>query len=293
MTSHSQVCPICGYTKDAESCGQCHGQALSLGRRKALKVGRGQPIADVLEGFIAPFAAFPLLMSRPEFKGKLKWAILTNVLVLVPLLIGCLYGGFTWIFHLMAGDWGWFEWMHGALGGAVAGLAALLLTLLILWFLTPVLIETVTAPFLDPLAQAAERSMGGPDMRTVEIGIMKSMVLGLRSAGWILLLQILILIPTMLLSFIPVVGWPFVILGVLVSAYLNALLWFEIPVLRRGFNMTYRRAILRKNWARALGFGLGFYVGLLVPIFNILFLAPATAVAVSRLYFRFDKEQPS
>ena len=29
---------------------------------------------------------------------------------------------------------------------------------------------------------------------------------------------------------------------------------------------------------------------LLVPFFNFLFIGPATAVAVSALYFRFDKE---
>ena len=49
---------------------------------------------------------------------------------------------------------------------------------------------------------------------------------------------------------------------------------------------------MRKNWARALGFGLAFNVGMLVPFFNILFLGPATAVAVSLLYFRFEKKVP-
>ena len=93
----------------------------------------------------------------------------------------------------------------------------------------------------------------------------------------------------MLFALIPIVGWFFVVFGILFSAYLNALVWFEIPVLRRGYGWKYRRQIVKKNWARALGFGLAFNLGLLVPFFNFLFIGPATAVASSALYFRFDK----
>ena len=53
--------------------------------------------------------------------------------------------------------------------------------------------------------------------------------------------------------------------------------------------MRYRRRIVRRNWPRALGFGLAFNLGMLIPVFNFLLLGPATAVAVSTLYFRFEK----
>jgi uncharacterized protein involved in cysteine biosynthesis len=81
------------------------------------------------------------------------------------------------------------------------------------------------------------------------------------------------------------------VVAFLLAAYLNALVWFDIPVSRRGLGMAYRRKIIKKNWARALGFGLGFQLGLFVPFFNLLFLTPATAVAVSELYFKFEKPE--
>ena len=38
--------------------------------------------------------------------------------------------------------------------------------------------------------------------------------------------------------------------------------------------------------------GLAFNLAMLVPFFNALFIGPATAVAVSLLYFRFEKQVP-
>jgi hypothetical protein len=52
-------------------------------------------------------------------------------------------------------------------------------------------------------------------------------------------------------------------------------------------------ALLRHNWAVALGFGLGFQVGALIPFFNILLLAPTAAVSASMLYLRMGKTLPA
>ena len=133
--------------------------------------------------------------------------------------------------------------------------------------------------------------MSGRDMPSVSMGFWKGMFFALNNAAKILAIQVMVLIPCLVLSIIPVLNLVTVPLAMLVAAYLNALVWFEIPVMRRGLGMAYRRKVVRMNRARAIGFGLGFQLGLFVPFFNFLFLTPATAVAVSQLYFKFEKPQ--
>ena len=163
------------------------------------------------------------------------------------------------------------------------------LTVLVVFFLGPVIIESVAAPFLDPIAEATEEIMADADMKSIDRGLWKNMIFGLNNAAKILAIQVMVMVPCLILSLIPVINLVAIPAAILVAAYLNALVWFEIPVMRRGYNMAYRRRIVRNNSARALGFGLGFELGLFVPFFNFLFLTPATAVAVSQLYFRFKK----
>ena len=145
---------------------------------------------------------------------------------------------------------------------------------------------------LRTVCRRAERevwSLGSHEKVPVEIGIWRGLVAGLNAAAQVLLIQIFILVPVLILGLLPGINVVVIPLGIAISAYLNAIVWFEIPVLRRGYGMRYRRRVVKRNWARALGLGLAFNAGLLVPFFNILFLAPATAVAVSALYFRFEK----
>ena len=105
------------------------------------------------------------------------------------------------------------------------------------------------------------------------------------SCNYLLMLQLLLWIPMLLIS-LTGIG---TVIALLVAAWLNALIWFEIPGTRRGYKMRTRSRLLRRNMARALGFGCAFQIGLLIPVFNFLLLTPAAAVGASNLYFRFQK----
>ena len=74
------------------------------------------------------------------------------------------------------------------------------------------------------------------------------------------------------------------------GAAFAATVWFEIPFARRGYGLRHRLRVLRRNWARALGFGFAFQVGMCVPVFNFTLLGPAAAVGVTMLYFHFEKD---
>ncbi len=146
-----------------------------------------------------------------------------------------------------------------------------------LFMLAPVIIETVTGPFLDPIADATEKWHGGSEMKAVDIGMWKGIVVGVRASAQILAVQLMILIPCLLLSLFGIGA----ILAIVISAWFNALIWFDIPCGRRGYGLRDRVALIRRNWARSIGFGLAFQVGMLIPIFNFLLLTPAAAVATS------------
>ncbi|MHC4814150.1 MAG: EI24 domain-containing protein [Planctomycetota bacterium] len=280
MTQPAAPCPACGYPLDSDTCKLCEGSAQEMTSKARIEPGAGFFLFDLVEGFLSPFLAMLQLMTRKEYMGKLKWAVLANLVAfaVVSVLIG--WGAYAF-FTSMLPDWALSSW--------IGGIMAFLLAVLVVFFLGPVIIESVAAPFLDPIAEATEEIIAGGDMKSVDKGFWKNLLFGLNNAAKILAIQIMVMVPCLILSLIPIINVVAIPVSLLLAAYLNAVVWFEIPVMRRGYSMAYRRQILRNNRARALGFGLGFELGLFVPFFNFLFLTPATAVAVSQLYFRFKK----
>ena len=280
MSNLAPPCLTCGYPQETESCEQCLGQLLAAEGATPTTPGRGFFMKDLAEGFFSLFHASLQLMTRKEFIGKLTLAVFVNVVLFSIFVLGILWamysllGSVTWPF-------GWLETTAEILLWPLSALAT--------WFLAPPLINAGMTPFLDPIANATEKMVAGPQMKPVEIGIWRGILAGANAAAQVLVLQVFVLVPVMILSLIPVVGIVFLVFGILFSAYLNGLVWLEIPVLRRGYGWSYRRLITRHNWARSLGLGLAFNLGMLAPVFNLFFLGPATAVAVSTLYFRFGK----
>lgn len=279
MKQPATACPTCGYPLDSETCSRCSGEIVPVDGLSTIQPGRRFFVFELLEGFMSLFHASLLLMTKKEYMGKLGMALFVNLILVVGIGAGIFWGFYEGI-QYFAEDWD---------TGVFSALGAFVLAVVSMWFLATTVISVGLTPFLDPIANATERMLAGEKMKPVEIGIWRNLVAGLNAASQILLVQICILVPVFLLGWIPIVGWLFVVVAVAISAYVNAISWFEIPVLRRGYGMRYRRQIVRRNWPRTLGFGLAFYVGMLVPFFNFLFIGPASAVAVSTLYFRFDK----
>ena len=280
MTQPAAPCPACGYPLEEDTCKWCTGSVQAMNNKDQIEPGPGFFLFDMIEGFMSPFLAMLQLMTRKEYMGKLKWAVLANIVAFTVVIALAWWGAYAF-FDSMLPDWEWLGW--------VSGILSLLLTVLVVFFLAPVIIESVAAPFLDPIAEATEEIMVGRDMKSVDRGLWRNMLFGLNNAARILAIQVMVMVPFLLLCIIPFVNLVAIPAAFLAAAYLNALVWFEIPVMRRGYSMAYRRQVVRRNRAHALGFGLGFELGLFVPFFNILFLTPATAVAVSQLYFRFKK----
>ncbi len=284
MTAPVVRCNHCGYPSPRPPCARCGDRVTDSDDGREVKPRIGFAVADFCHGFSMMFLAAAWLLLRKEYRGKLWLPVLANLVVLGTVGTG-LYLGFESLFDWLVGDGSTMpEWLQSVSGWARLALS-LVLTTLSLYFTAPVIIEIALSPFLDPLAEATESAWVGGRMPALDPTIWGGLVIGLRSSAQILILQLAIWIPLLALSFTGIGA----ILAFFVAGWLNGLVWFDIPCARRGYSLRARIRLIQHNWARALGFGVAFQIGVLIPVFNFLLLTPAAAVAVSVLYLHFDK----
>lgn len=277
-------CSACGYPLAAPPCPRCGGVVRSPRDGKPPRAERRAVLTEFAEGFVSVFAGALSLLHDKAYVGRLTLPVLANLVALAACFTLIFWGSWTVFDDLVAG-WIGSDGILASILGFAGGVIALVLATVTLWFTAPVLVETVLGPFLDPLAQATEEAWTGKPSPALDLGFWKTLLQGLRASARILGLQLVLLLPLLLLSLTGVGA----ILAMLIGAYCNAIVWFEIPCGRRGYSLHERRTLIRRNWPRAVGLGLGFQIGLLVPLFNFLLLTPATAVAASAQYFRLDR----
>lgn len=277
----SPPCPWCGYPRAAATCDKCGDQLLDApgGERLTTPPRRGFFALDLLRGFFGFFAGATMLFNRPEFIGKLKLPVAANLFVVTGVAIG-LWFSFAALFAQVGSGGDLFGWF--------SGIFATLLTLVSVYFLLPPLVELVIGPLLEPLVDTVDKSMGGPTMRPAKRLVWSSIKDGAHATAELLIIAAGSWLACLALALIGLVPLAF-----LVSAFVSAIAWFELPTHRRGYRLRDRIALLRHNWALALGFGLGFQVGALIPLFNLLLLAPTAAVSASVLYLRMAKTPPA
>lgn len=158
------------------------------------------------------------------------------------------------------------------IGGGVLG--ALALSVLAAWFLFPAVAIAVLTTFTDKIAGAVEkRHYPQAASRARPIGIAAGMVMGLKSAGRLLLFN-LIALPFYLVLLVTGAG-PF-ILFVIVNGIAFGQDIAELAAARHG-DRTTRRAWLRDTRAQQRLIGLVVSVLFLVPFANL--LAPVLGVA--------------
>lgn len=236
---------------------------------------RGFFVLDLWRGFRGFFEGVTVLFNRPEFAGKLKLPVAVNLLVVTATAVA-LWFAFKALFAAIVGE--------GDLLGWFTGILAPLLALVSTYFLLPPLVELVLSPFLEPLVDVVDQGMGGKDMQPVQRHLWTNVKDSTHAAAQLVIIAGCAWLASLALSLIGLVPLAFI-----VAAFVNALTWFELPAYRRGYGLRQRVALLRANWAMAIGFGLAFQVGALIPLFNIFLLTPTAAVAAAMLFLRMDK----
>jgi len=282
-----QPCPHCGYFQPKDACGLCRGRVLEQPLGEPIKPGRRFAPRDIAHGFALFFATAMRLLTQPQYFGKLAVPVFANLAAIAVVVAIAWFGVYPAAIWLTEQPWATLEPLLGFATYEPDSLA-MVLTLVTLVMLAPALIQTLTLPFLDALSDSVEQTLAGPELAAFGRSVWGDVVVNVRASAQVLAMQLVVLVPCLLLSFCHL-G---LLIALVVSAHLNALLWLEIPCARRGYTLDQRILIARRNWARVLGFGLAIQVGLFIPFFNLVLLAPTAATAASTLYFYFEKVPP-
>lgn len=169
-----------------------------------------------------------------------------------------------------------------------SGIGAIVLVLLAGWLLFPAVALGVMMTFTDRIASAVEqRHYPASAAEARSIGIGRGAIMGLRSAGRLLLFNLLAL-PFYLLLVITGVG-PF-ILFVIVNGIAFGRDLGELAAARHGTSDT-RRAWLRSTRGEQHRIGLVVSILFLIPFANLLAPVLGTAAAI-HLYNRFSSGGP-
>ena len=150
------------------------------------------------------------------------------------------------------------------------------------------------APFNDALSEAveaivAEKSRRPFSLRGVGNDIARTIVLELSKLG----LYIITVVPLFIASFvIPVAGQILSVFALALTFLFLAIDYIDWPAARRDTAVRERLAFARKNIGAMLGFGLGTWVLLFIPLLNLFFM-PAAVAGATLLYLRLHAPNES
>jgi uncharacterized protein involved in cysteine biosynthesis len=137
----------------------------------------------------------------------------------------------------------------------------------------------------EPLLTATVAAIGGPRCAVATAPSLRAAAARLRSHARLLGLQLFALPFVWLLALLPVVGLP---LALLCGAAAAALVFAELPAARRALPRALWLRDLARNWPKALGYGAGLELALMLPVFDVLLLVPAAVVGAAVLHWQLD-----
>lgn len=230
-------------------------------------------LSEFFFGLTAPFAALKLMFRHP----KLILLSILPVLITVGILSGL-------VFLVLSGI---APWVTAHLG-TYFGLAAQVLVTLILIFtafqLMLLVIETVSTPFNDWLAEHTEKVLGvtppsrpgfGYYFRVIRMDLGKS------------ILNLVMMVAFTMGTWVPVAGLVFLV-GI---AFLNTLNYISYPQSRRLIGIRQSFDWLKRNGSRSLGFGIATTILFGIPVINF-FAIPLSVVGGTLIYLKNSHTGP-
>ena len=265
----SNFCPTCKYPPPLIPCLLCDGQPRRL--------GPGFFVTDFVKALAVYVRSGGALLTGSAYLGKIRLAILLNLLLWCVFFVVSLLLILPWMQALLGSLPDWMSWL-------AAGGGALLLTLFAGFFLFAIPMSLFLGPVLDPIARIAEEEALGWKLPDSGRSFMEETWDAVDTGARILLMEICALLISFPLSFF-LIGIP---IAWFLASFLSGLAWLDYPMTRRGlaFRQKFRQA--RRHWAMTCGLGTGFLLACLVPFFGLLLAGPCSAVAASLIYFEFE-----
>jgi hypothetical protein len=281
-------CPCCGHALEpthssaGDACARCDGSATSLAdERTPLRRGRRGWLADFASGLALVGRAGAQVLHHRAFVGRLAVPIAANLVASATFAAALALLAWPRFDAWFARSWPVLDAFRSAHRDD-APVAMLLATA---WWLWPVWFDVTAGAACEPLLSAAEHAIAGPRCSAAAVPSLRAASARLRRRARLLALQLLLLPAVWLLALLPVAGLP---LALLCGACAAALVFADLPAVRRALPHAVLHQDLLRNWPLALGYGAGLELALMLPVFDVLLLAPAAVVGAVVLHWRLD-----
>lgn len=233
-------------------------------------------IKDIFSGIQAYFSAFSILKKLNLWSYFVVPIIISFILGIFILFTA--YGLSDNIGNYIASIWGfsWGKETITSISHFVGGLVVIAFGIVVFKHV----LMAVIAPFMSPISEKIELHFSGnvskqkTGLKTKTSALARGIRLNIRN----LIVEILWIIPFFFFSFIPLIGFFFLILIFLVQAYYAGFGNMDYT-LERHFSYKESVAFVRKNRGIAIGNGIVFMGILLIPIIGILIVLPLSVVA--------------
>ncbi len=138
----------------------------------------------------------------------------------------------------------------------------------------------LSAPFMTPVSEKVEAYLTGQTSVKSDIGFLPQLLRSIRLNGRNLFKELIITLPLMLLSLIPVVGLIAVVLIFYFQSYYTGIGNMDYT-LERHLNYTESKKFIKQNKGIAIGNGAVFTLMLLIPFVGIMLTLPIATVAAT------------
>ena len=234
-------------------------------------------VQDILKGIQAYFGAFQLI-----FKLKL-WSYF-----IIPILISFITAIVIIVFSYVLSDnlgnyiadfWKWefgkqtFEMVSTFLSGVLIIVIGLLMYKHI--------IMAFSAPFMSPVSEKIEEYLTGIKSQHIVNSFQQQLLRSIKLNVRNLIREILVTIPILLLSIIPVIGIFFTFLLFIVQAYYAGFGNMDYT-LERYFSYKESVKFVNKNKGVAIGNGIVFILFLVIPVIGVILVLPLSVTAATK-----------
>ena len=234
-------------------------------------------IKGIINGLKTYGTSFGLVTKLKLWK---YFAIPMTISLLTAILIGVTAYGLSdnmghWIEQIWPWEWG----KHGFF--IFAEILSALLIITIGFILYKHIVMALSAPFMSPVSEKIEAHLLGKNHTHKESNFRAQLWRGIRINVRNLGMELLLTIPILLFSLIPVIGIISTVLLFLMQAYYAGFGNMDYTLER---HFTYDKSVqfVRKHRGEAIGNGIVFMLFLLIPVIGVILVLPLSVTAATK-----------
>ncbi|MFW7415122.1 EI24 domain-containing protein [Demequina sp. SO4-18] len=238
-----------------------------------------RPVREAASGAATAWRGLRTWSTSP---GLMAWGLLPGAIT------AALFGGAAIVIATQLAGWSRSlaslvvddgSWAHGAVQ-VIAALAVVAGSVLVAVYAFTAVTLTIGQPFFERIGRAVDARQGFVGAEPDEHWA-RSLLRGVGEAVRLALLTLPLAAGLFLIGLVPVVGGiAAFVLGASIGGWFLALELTAYPLARRGHvSLVARRAVLRRNRAKVVGFGAAVFVLFLIPLGAALFMPAAVAGA--------------